>query len=91
MNETEIVRFLRDHGGKVTNTELYLNFKQFIRTADDKRNFPELVNKVAFVKKKDVDGKEVKYTYLRKGYKTGPLPVSQGKISRISIKYFMPS
>ena len=84
MNETEIVRFLREHGGKVTNTELYLNFKQFIRTADDKRNFPELVNKVAFVKKKDVDGKEVKYTYLRKSYKTGPLPVSQGNRNSIS-------
>ena len=84
MNETEIVRFLREHGGKVTNTELYLNFKQFIRTADDKRNFPELVNKVAFVKKKDVDGKEVKYTYLRKSYKTGSLPVSQGNRNSIS-------
>jgi len=55
---------------------LYLNFKQFIRTADDKRNFPELVNKVAFVKKKELDGKEVKLTYLRKTYKTGPLPTS---------------
>ena len=82
MNETEIVRYLRDNGGKVTNTELYLNFKQFIRTADDKRNFPELVNKVAFVKKKEVDGKEVKFTYLRKTYKTGPLPTSSSSSKR---------
>ena len=84
MNETEIVRFLRENGGKVTNSELYLNFKQFIRTADDKRNFPELVNKVAFVKKKELDGKEVKLTYLRKTYKTGPLPSSsQGKLNSL--------
>ena len=48
--------------------------KQFIRTSDDKRNFPELVNKVAFVKKKEVEGKEIKFTYLRKAFKTGPLP-----------------
>merc|ERR1711953_47074 len=79
MNEAEIVRFLRENGGKVTNTELYLEFKPFIKSGQDKKNFPEFVNKVAFVKKKEVDGKEVKFTYLRKNYKTGPLPGTDAK------------
>jgi hypothetical protein len=51
--QDDIINFLRSNGGRVTNTDLYLEFKNNIITQQDKKLFPQLVNKVAFVKKKN--------------------------------------
>lgn len=69
LNQDDIINFLRSNGGRVTNTDLYLAFKNHIVTPEDKKVFPQLVNKVAFVKKKVENGSEIKYTYLRKAFK----------------------
>lgn len=71
IDQDDIIDFLRKNGNRVTNTQLYLQFKSEIRTPEDKKQFPVLVNNVAFVKKKSENGVEVKYTYLRKQFKLG--------------------
>jgi len=69
IDQDDIIDFLRQNGGRVTNIELYVAFKGKIKNAEDKKQFPVLVNNVAFVKKKTENGEEIKYTYLRKQFK----------------------
>ena len=92
IDQDDIIDFLRQNGGRVTNIELYVAFKvgvtnvtkvifmsvshlpDFqgkIKNPEDKKQFPVLVNNVAFVKKKVENGEEIKYTYLRKQFKLG--------------------
>ena len=84
LNQDDIINFLRSNGGRVTNTDLYLAFKNHIVTPEDKKVFPQLVNKVAFVKKKVENGSEIKYTYLRKAFKEAII-TPRGKIIRFSL------
>ena len=49
----------------------FTQFQGKIKNAEDKKQFPVLVNNVAFVKKKTENGEEIKYTYLRKQFKLG--------------------
>ena len=49
----------------------FTQFQGKIKNAEDKKQFPVLVNNVAFVKKKTENGAEIKYTYLRKQFKLG--------------------